>query len=194
MAKVSQPELKRFLDKRVSVNIQGGRRVQGTLRGFDMFLNLVVDEAQEMIRPAGGGGGAGPIGGVWSEGPRCGTVVSLSSALEDVVISWASRSSKLHTSCPFDKKGRERKQCDIARRTGEYQHENRLIRRKQLARGLYLNIRKIREDHFHLSLCNCTISQIHCDYSHEETGAWLLSAFSSSSSSGNASPAPCNVP
>lgn len=80
MAKVSQPELKRFLDKRVSVNIQGGRRVQGTLRGFDMFLNLVVDEAQEMIRPPGGGG-AGGIGGVWSEGPRCGTVVSLAMAV-----------------------------------------------------------------------------------------------------------------
>ncbi|CDS00104.1 hypothetical protein [Sporisorium scitamineum] len=53
MAKVSQPELKRFLDKRIAVNIQGGRKIQGTLRGFDMFLNLVVDDAIEQRDIAG---------------------------------------------------------------------------------------------------------------------------------------------
>ncbi|KIS70355.1 putative snRNP G protein [Mycosarcoma maydis] len=69
MAKVSQPELKRFLDKRIAVNIQGGRKIQGTLRGFDMFLNLVVDEAIEQVHPEAGNPN------VWQDGDRCGTVV-----------------------------------------------------------------------------------------------------------------------
>ncbi|SPO38494.1 probable SMX2 - snRNP G protein [Pseudozyma flocculosa] len=54
MSKVGQPELKRFLDKRVAVNIQGGRKINGTLRGFDMFLNLVVDDAVEQVHPDSG--------------------------------------------------------------------------------------------------------------------------------------------
>lgn len=70
MARVSQPELKRYLDKRVVVNIQGGRRVQGVLRGFDMYLNLVVDESIEMVKPEGGAGNA------WREAANCGTIVS----------------------------------------------------------------------------------------------------------------------
>lgn len=35
------------MDKRLSVSLQGGRRISGVLRGFDIFLNLVVDEAIE---------------------------------------------------------------------------------------------------------------------------------------------------
>ena len=70
MSKVSQPELKRFQDKRVSVNIQGGRKVQGTLRGYDLFLNLVIDSAVEFVRtPDSSSAGA------WHEGPQIGTVV-----------------------------------------------------------------------------------------------------------------------
>jgi small nuclear ribonucleoprotein G len=74
MAKVSQPELKRFLDKRVSVNIQGGRKINGTLRGFDIFLNLVVDEAVEQVHPEGPGGQANT--NAWTDGAGCGMVVS----------------------------------------------------------------------------------------------------------------------
>jgi len=70
MAKVSQPELKRYLDKRVSVNIQGGRKIQGVLRGFDIFLNLVVDDAVEQVHPTEGNTLT------WVEGEKCGTVVS----------------------------------------------------------------------------------------------------------------------
>ncbi|CEH11949.1 Small Nuclear ribonucleoprotein G [Ceraceosorus bombacis] len=66
MSKVSQPELKKFLDKRISVNIQAGRKLNGTLRGYDMFLNLVVDEAVELVRQESG---------AWKEGGNCGTVV-----------------------------------------------------------------------------------------------------------------------
>ncbi|KAN0063313.1 hypothetical protein ACQY0O_004478 [Thecaphora frezii] len=69
MSKVGQPELKRFLDKRIAVNIQGGRKINGTLRGFDMFLNLVVDDAVEQVRPEAGNAN------VWKDGDMCGTVV-----------------------------------------------------------------------------------------------------------------------
>ena len=40
------------MDKRLFVNLQGGRKVSGTLRGYDLFLNLVLDEAQEETIPA----------------------------------------------------------------------------------------------------------------------------------------------
>ncbi|KOS16128.1 like-sm ribonucleo protein [Malassezia pachydermatis] len=68
MSKVSQPELKRFLDKRVLINIQGGRKIQGTLRGYDLFLNLVVDEAVEQVQ-------AENNQNLWKDGAHCGTVV-----------------------------------------------------------------------------------------------------------------------
>ena len=100
MAKVSQPELKKFLDKRISVNIQGGRKLNGTLRGFDIFLNLVVDEATEMDRNDAG---------AWKEGAGCGTVVSRThyEARAAVVVSGVLR-----------RRGRdaERATCDVAAR------------------------------------------------------------------------------
>ncbi|KAF8339174.1 uncharacterized protein EI90DRAFT_2467707 [Cantharellus anzutake] len=57
MSKASQPELKKFMDKRLSVILQGGRKVSGVLRGFDIFLNLVLDEAREesgLVAASGG--------------------------------------------------------------------------------------------------------------------------------------------
>jgi len=41
-----------FMDKRISVLVQGGRKVTGVLRGFDIFLNLVVDESADESVPA----------------------------------------------------------------------------------------------------------------------------------------------
>ena len=35
------------MDKRLAIALQGGRKVSGVLRGFDIFLNLVVDDAYE---------------------------------------------------------------------------------------------------------------------------------------------------
>ncbi|WWC59795.1 uncharacterized protein I303_102357 [Kwoniella dejecticola CBS 10117] len=58
MSRVSQPELKKFMDRRCYLNLQGGRQVSGVLRGFDMFLNLVVDQAHEEL----GGGQRKPCG------------------------------------------------------------------------------------------------------------------------------------
>lgn len=42
----------------VAVKMNGGRHVQGILRGFDPFMNLVVDETLEM----GPGGQQNSIG------------------------------------------------------------------------------------------------------------------------------------
>lgn len=33
------------MDKKLFIHLQGGRKVSGTLRGFDIFLNLVIDDA-----------------------------------------------------------------------------------------------------------------------------------------------------
>lgn len=35
------------MDKKLFIHLQGGRKVSGVLRGYDIFLNLVVDEAVE---------------------------------------------------------------------------------------------------------------------------------------------------
>ncbi|KAG8913023.1 hypothetical protein FRC01_004773 [Tulasnella sp. 417] len=52
MSRASQPELKKFMDKRLFVTLQGDRKVSGVLRGFDIFLNLVIDDAVEETSPA----------------------------------------------------------------------------------------------------------------------------------------------
>nr|XP_046200659.1 small nuclear ribonucleoprotein G-like isoform X1 [Oncorhynchus gorbuscha] len=38
-----------FMDKKLSLKLNGGRQVQGVLRGFDPFMNLVMDECLEMV-------------------------------------------------------------------------------------------------------------------------------------------------
>ncbi|OJD32836.1 small nuclear ribonucleoprotein g [Diplodia corticola] len=43
----AQPELKKYLDKRLFVQLNGSRKVIGVLRGYDVFLNIVLDEAIE---------------------------------------------------------------------------------------------------------------------------------------------------
>ncbi|EGS17123.1 putative small nuclear ribonucleoprotein [Thermochaetoides thermophila DSM 1495] len=48
----AQPELKKYLDKRLFVELNGSRRVIGVLRGYDVFLNIVLDDAVEE-RPNG---------------------------------------------------------------------------------------------------------------------------------------------
>lgn len=35
------------MDKRVLVHLQANRKVTGQLRGFDLFLNLVLDDASD---------------------------------------------------------------------------------------------------------------------------------------------------
>lgn len=47
MSKAHPPELKKYMDKKLSLKVNGNRTVVGTLRGFDPFMNLVIDEAVE---------------------------------------------------------------------------------------------------------------------------------------------------
>ena len=37
------------MDRRLYLHLQGGRELSGVLRGFDMFLNLVMDNAFEEL-------------------------------------------------------------------------------------------------------------------------------------------------
>lgn len=40
------------MDKKLFIHLQGGRKVSGVLRGYDLFLNLVIDDAVEETTPA----------------------------------------------------------------------------------------------------------------------------------------------
>ncbi|KAF2201451.1 sm snRNP core protein Smg1 [Delitschia confertaspora ATCC 74209] len=43
----AQPELKKYLEKRILVQLNGSRKVMGVLRGYDVYLNIVLDDAVE---------------------------------------------------------------------------------------------------------------------------------------------------
>ncbi|SCU78588.1 LADA_0A06392g1_1 [Lachancea dasiensis] len=45
---VSTPELKKYMDKTVYIQLNGSRKLIGVLRGFDIFLNVVLDDAVEL--------------------------------------------------------------------------------------------------------------------------------------------------
>ncbi|KAK2705659.1 hypothetical protein QYM36_015886 [Artemia franciscana] len=47
MSKAHPPELKKFMDKKMVLKLNGSRQVIGILRGFDPFMNLVIDESVE---------------------------------------------------------------------------------------------------------------------------------------------------
>ncbi|KAK2177365.1 hypothetical protein NP493_601g00008 [Ridgeia piscesae] len=47
MSKAHPPELKKYMDKKLTLKLNGGRAVTGFLRGFDPFMNLVIDETVE---------------------------------------------------------------------------------------------------------------------------------------------------
>jgi small nuclear ribonucleoprotein G len=48
---VAVPELKQYMDKKLRLKLNGNRGVVGVLRGFDQFLNLVLDEAHNDVGP-----------------------------------------------------------------------------------------------------------------------------------------------
>merc|ERR1711944_169301 len=50
MSKAHPPELKKYMDKKIHLKINGGRAVAGVLRGFDPFMNLVLDDALEFTK------------------------------------------------------------------------------------------------------------------------------------------------
>ena len=41
----------RYMDKKLRLKLNGNRGVVGVLRGFDQFLNLVLDEAHNDVGP-----------------------------------------------------------------------------------------------------------------------------------------------
>ncbi|KAJ3176420.1 hypothetical protein HDU87_005289 [Geranomyces variabilis] len=49
MSKAPTPELKKYMDKHLFIQLNGDRKVTGVLRGFDPFMNLVLEEASEQI-------------------------------------------------------------------------------------------------------------------------------------------------
>ncbi|CAG0885136.1 unnamed protein product [Cyprideis torosa] len=50
MSRAHPPELKKFMDKRMNVKLNAGRQISGILRGYDPFMNIVLDEAQEITK------------------------------------------------------------------------------------------------------------------------------------------------
>lgn len=46
---VSTPELKKYMDKKIIVQLNGTKKIAGILRGYDIFLNIVVDDAIEIV-------------------------------------------------------------------------------------------------------------------------------------------------
>ncbi|KAI8802583.1 hypothetical protein BJ742DRAFT_684038 [Cladochytrium replicatum] len=87
MSKATTPELKKYMDKKLFIQLNGNRKVTGILRGFDPFMNIVLDDVVEEISEKekknigmvvirgnsitvmealdriGGGGGGGGVGG-----------------------------------------------------------------------------------------------------------------------------------
>ena len=41
------PDLKKYMDKLLTIKVNGDRRVSGILRGYDQFLNVVLEDATE---------------------------------------------------------------------------------------------------------------------------------------------------
>ena len=42
-------ELSKYLDKRIDIRMNGKRHIAGIVKGFDAFMNLVMDNAIEIL-------------------------------------------------------------------------------------------------------------------------------------------------
>jgi len=42
------PEMKKLMDKKLSLQLNGNRYVEGVLRGYDQFMNIVLENAVEV--------------------------------------------------------------------------------------------------------------------------------------------------
>jgi small nuclear ribonucleoprotein G len=69
------PDLKRYMDKNLSLTLNGKRIVKGVLRGYDQFMNLVLEEASEIVSSA-------------SEEKQIGTVVIRGNSVTQFEILW----------------------------------------------------------------------------------------------------------
>uniref|UniRef100_A0AC35TP45 Small nuclear ribonucleoprotein G n=1 Tax=Rhabditophanes sp. KR3021 TaxID=114890 RepID=A0AC35TP45_9BILA len=50
MSRIHPPELNKYMNKFLDVKLSGNRHVSGTLRGFDPFLNIVIENATEHLK------------------------------------------------------------------------------------------------------------------------------------------------
>ncbi|KAK3331123.1 hypothetical protein B0H66DRAFT_89928 [Apodospora peruviana] len=62
-------DLKKYMDKRVTVKFNGGREVTGELKGYDALMNLVLDEVEETLRDDEGNEATRKLGLVVVRGP-----------------------------------------------------------------------------------------------------------------------------
>jgi len=51
MPRENLPELRNYLSKKLSIKLNGNRTITGRLSGYDAFMNLVIEEATEIISP-----------------------------------------------------------------------------------------------------------------------------------------------
>ena len=45
-------DLRKFMDLRVDLRICGDRRIAGIMKGYDQYMNIVLDEAHEITKNA----------------------------------------------------------------------------------------------------------------------------------------------
>jgi small nuclear ribonucleoprotein G len=49
MSKASLPDMRKYMDKRLALKLNGNRKVVGVLRGFDQYMNIVLDQSVEEV-------------------------------------------------------------------------------------------------------------------------------------------------
>jgi len=49
MSKSYGPDLKKYMDKNMIIKLNGNRKISGILRGYDQFMNLVIDNTIEEV-------------------------------------------------------------------------------------------------------------------------------------------------
>lgn len=42
------PDLRKYMDKRLDIRLNASRRILGVLRGYDQFMNLVLEDCNEI--------------------------------------------------------------------------------------------------------------------------------------------------
>jgi len=43
------PDIKKFMDKKITIKLNGNRKITGTLCGYDQYMNLVLDHCVEEV-------------------------------------------------------------------------------------------------------------------------------------------------